>query len=230
MRLRHGTMLAVALGAALLAGGCGGAGGGKDELVIGEYGSLTGGDATFGQSTKLGVDVAFAELTANKQGKIGGLPVRFVVEDDQGKAEEAANAVQKEINQDRVVAVIGEVASSRSLAAAPICQANGVPVLRGELRWGYGEPRGLVPWRVPGGRPQAGGSLLHRERPRLRQEKAGQHHEPSLDRRVRLLVGRAGPDEGGKVGKTSFATVRTSPNPFGVRARTETAGALIASV
>jgi branched-chain amino acid transport system substrate-binding protein len=122
-------MLAVALGAMLLAAGCGGAGGGKDELVIGEYGSLTGGDATFGQSTKLGVDVALAELTANKQGKIGGLPVRVVVEDDQGKAEEAANAVQKEINQDRVVAVIGEVASSRSLAAAPICQANGVPMI-----------------------------------------------------------------------------------------------------
>ena len=129
MRLRHGMMLAVALGAMLLAAGCGGAGGGKDELVIGEYGSLTGGDATFGQSTKLGVDVALAELTSNKQGKIGGLPVRVVVEDDQGKAEEAANAVQKEINQDRVVAVIGEVASSRSLAAAPICQANGVPMI-----------------------------------------------------------------------------------------------------
>ena len=129
MRLRHGMMLAVALGATLLAAGCGGAGGGKDELVIGEFGSLTGGDATFGQSTKLGVDVALAELTANKQGKIGGLPVRVVVEDDQGKAEEAANAVQKEINQDRVVAVIGEVASSRSLAAAPICQSNGVPMI-----------------------------------------------------------------------------------------------------
>jgi branched-chain amino acid transport system substrate-binding protein len=123
-------MLAVALGATMLAAGCGGgAGGGKDELVIGEYGSLTGADATFGTSTKLGVDGAMAELTSSKQGKIGGLPVRVVVEDDQGKAEEAANAVQKEINQDRVVAVIGEVASSRSLAAAPICQSNGVPMI-----------------------------------------------------------------------------------------------------
>jgi branched-chain amino acid transport system substrate-binding protein len=123
-------MLAVVLGATVLAAGCGGgAGGGKDELVIGEYGSLTGADATFGTSTKLGVDAAVAELTTDKQGKIGGLPVRVVVEDDQGKAEEAANAVQKEINQDRVVAVIGEVASSRSLAAAPICQSNGVPMI-----------------------------------------------------------------------------------------------------
>lgn len=130
MRLRHGLMLAVALGATILAAGCGGAGGGgKDELVIGEYGSLTGADATFGTSTKLGVDVAVAELTSQKQGKIGGLPVRVAAEDDQGQAAEAATVVQKLINQDRVVAVIGEVASSRSLAAAPICQSNGVPMI-----------------------------------------------------------------------------------------------------
>jgi branched-chain amino acid transport system substrate-binding protein len=107
--------------------GCGGSG--KEELVIGEYGSLTGNDATFGQSTKNGVELALEELTRTAQGKIGGLPVRGVVEDDQGKPEEAATAVQKLINQDRVIAVIGEVASSRSLAAAPICQQAGVPMI-----------------------------------------------------------------------------------------------------
>lgn len=117
--------------AALLLAGCGGGGaaGGKSELVLGEYGSLTGGDATFGQSTKMGVELALADLTASQEGKIGGLPVRVVSEDDQGKAEEAANAVQKLINQDQVFAVIGEVASSRSIAAAPICQQAGVPMV-----------------------------------------------------------------------------------------------------
>src|SRR5262245_42377392 len=128
MKLRHGTQLVVlALTAVMLAAGCGG--GGKDELVIGEYGSLTGGDATFGGSTKLGVEVALAELTAESQGKIGGLPVRVIVEDDQSQAAEAATAVQKLVNQDQVVAVIGEVASSRSLAGGPICQAAGVPMI-----------------------------------------------------------------------------------------------------
>jgi len=112
---------------ALLAAGC--AGVGNDELVIGEYGSLTGNDATFGQSTKAGVEIALDELLAKKEGKIGGLKVRVVVEDDRGMAEEAATVVQKLINQDRVVAVIGEVASSRSLAAAPICQQAGVPMI-----------------------------------------------------------------------------------------------------
>jgi len=124
--------LAAALGLALLAAGCGGggAGGGKDELVIGEYGSLTGNDADFGQSKKKGVELALDELAASPaQGKIGGLPVRAVVEDDQGRPEEAATVVQKLVNQDRVFAVIGEVASSRSLAGAPICQQNGVPMI-----------------------------------------------------------------------------------------------------
>ena len=121
---------ALALAVFAIAGcGGGGASSGKAELVIGEYGSLTGNDATFGQSTKMGVELALDELTTAKGGKIGDLPVRVVVEDDQGKAEEAATVVQKLINQDQVVAVIGEVASSRSLAAAPICQSNGVPMV-----------------------------------------------------------------------------------------------------
>ena len=120
---------ALALTAALLAVGCSGGGSKTDEIVIGEYGSLTGDAATFGQSTKAGVEIAMQQLLQEKQGKIGGMPVRVVVEDDQGKAEEAATAAQKLINQDQVIALIGEVASSRSLAAAPICQQAGVPMI-----------------------------------------------------------------------------------------------------
>ena len=129
MRSRYGlrTGVATVLGLALVLAGCGGST--QDELVIGEYGSLTGGDATFGQSTKAGVEVALDELVAAHQGKIGGMTVRTVVEDDQGRPEEAASVVQKLINQDRVIAVIGEVASSRSLAGGPICQQNGVPMI-----------------------------------------------------------------------------------------------------
>ena len=107
--------------------GCGGSS--TEELVIGEYGSLTGGDATFGQSTKAGVEIALDELMTRSKGKIGGMTVRVVVEDDQGRPEEAASVVQKLINQDRVLAVIGEVASSRSLAGGPICQQNGLPMI-----------------------------------------------------------------------------------------------------
>src|SRR5580765_2862758 len=121
-----GTLAVVSL--VLLSAGCGGKPK-EEELVVGEYGSLTGGDADFGQSTKKGVALAMDDLATSAQGKIGGLKVRTVVEDDQGKPEEAATAVQKLINQDRVIAVIGEVASGRSMFGGPPCQAAGVPMI-----------------------------------------------------------------------------------------------------
>lgn len=105
----------------------GGTGAGDNEIVVGEFGSLTGGTATFGQSTHNGVTMAFEEI--NAAGGVLGKKLKVLVEDDQSKPEEAATAVTKLISQDRVVAVIGEVASSRTLAAAPIAQANKVPLI-----------------------------------------------------------------------------------------------------
>ena len=100
-----------------------------DEILIGEYGSMTGGTATFGQSNHKGVEMAVDE--ANAAGGILGKKVRLLLEDDQGKPEEAMIAVTKLINKDRVVAVIGEVASSNSLAAGPVCQQNRIPMVSG---------------------------------------------------------------------------------------------------
>lgn len=101
------------------------AGGG--EILVGEYGSLTGPEATFGQSTHNGIMLAMDEI--NAAGGVGGRKIKVLTEDDQSKAEEAANAVTKLISQNQVIAVLGEVASSNSLAAAPICQSNKVPMI-----------------------------------------------------------------------------------------------------
>jgi branched-chain amino acid transport system substrate-binding protein len=97
------------------------------DIVIGEYGSLTGTTATFGISTRNGVGMAADEV--NQAGGILGKKIRVIVEDDQGKPEEAQTVVTKLVNKDKVVAVLGEVASSRSLAAAPVCQQNGIPMI-----------------------------------------------------------------------------------------------------
>lgn len=98
-----------------------------DEIPVGEYGSLTGTTATFGQSTDNGAKMAMDEV--NKAGGVIGKKIRIYVEDDQSKPEEAATAATKLVNQNHVVAMIGEVSSSRSLAAAPICQAAKVPMI-----------------------------------------------------------------------------------------------------
>jgi branched-chain amino acid transport system substrate-binding protein len=98
-----------------------------DEILIGEYGSLTGSTATFGISTKNGIDMAVDEI--NAAGGVLGKKVRVIVEDDQGKTEEAPVVVTKLITKDKVVAVLGEVASSSSEAAAPVAQRSQIPMI-----------------------------------------------------------------------------------------------------
>lgn len=130
------TRFAVSLGLAALCAigalaGCakkaGDSASGGPTIKVGVYGSLTGSDATFGQSTKKGIELAVKEI--NAAGGVGGAKIALTVEDDQGRPEEAATVVDKLISQDNVITVIGEVASSRSIAAAPKCQAAGVPMI-----------------------------------------------------------------------------------------------------
>ena len=99
----------------------------QNEILIGEYSSLTGTTATFGQSTHRGLMMAVQET--NDSGGVLGKKIKLITEDDQSRPEEAATAVTKLISRDKVVAVIGEASSSRSLAAAPICQANQIPMV-----------------------------------------------------------------------------------------------------
>jgi branched-chain amino acid transport system substrate-binding protein len=125
--------IALALCALLVLSACGNGTGdtapapAADEIVIGEYGSLTGSEATFGISTKNGIDMAVDEI--NAAGGVLGKKVRVVVEDDQGKPEEAKVVVQKLIALNKVVAVLGEVASSNTEAAAPVSQENKIPMI-----------------------------------------------------------------------------------------------------
>lgn len=98
-----------------------------DVIKIGEVGSMTGAEATFGQSTHRGIELALEEINAD--GGVQGKKIQLVALDNQGKPEEAATAVTRLINQDKVVAILGEVASSRSMAMAPIAQAAKIPMV-----------------------------------------------------------------------------------------------------
>lgn len=100
---------------------------GGNEILIGEYASLTGSEATFGQSSHNGLMLAVEEI--NKSGGLLGKQIKLITEDNQGKPSETQTVVQKLINRDKVVAIIGEVASSRSKAGAPICQAAKIPMI-----------------------------------------------------------------------------------------------------
>jgi branched-chain amino acid transport system substrate-binding protein len=107
-------------------GGGGGTQSGSGPIAVGYYGDMTGNTATFGTSTKDGIDLAVEEIN---QSPPLGRSLEIHTEDDQGKPEQAASVVTKLITQNQVVAVLGEVASSNSLAAAPICQKEKIPMI-----------------------------------------------------------------------------------------------------
>ncbi len=100
---------------------------GGDSIVIGEFASLTGKEATFGISSHEGTLLAVETL--NAAGGVLGKKLELLTEDNQSKAGETSNVVNKLISKDGAVAILGEVASSRSLEAAPICQQNGIPMV-----------------------------------------------------------------------------------------------------
>jgi branched-chain amino acid transport system substrate-binding protein len=106
---------------------CGKKGAESNDILIGEYGAFTGSIASFGQSTHKGVLMAIEE--ANAGGGVLDRKIRLITEDDQGKPEEALTAVTKLISKDRVSALIGEFASSNSLAAAPYAQQSRIPMV-----------------------------------------------------------------------------------------------------
>jgi len=125
--------LTLVLAGALCAGLACGRGGekasseGAEPIKVGHFASLTGDTATFGQSTDGGIRLAVEEI--NAAGGVLGRPLEVVSEDDRSVTEEARTAAQKLIQRDEVVALLGEVASSRSLAAAPEAQRAGVPMI-----------------------------------------------------------------------------------------------------
>ena len=96
-------------------------------IKIGEYASLTGKEATFGTSSHQGTQLAIDEI--NAAGGVLGKQLVLITEDTQSKAGEPATVVRKLIFRDKVVALLGEVASSRSLEAAPVCQQNKIPMI-----------------------------------------------------------------------------------------------------
>jgi branched-chain amino acid transport system substrate-binding protein len=98
-----------------------------DTIKVGEFASLTGKEATYGEAAHKGTVLAVEEINAH--GGVLGRQLELISEDDQSKPGEAATVVKKLISRDKVVAILGEIASSRSLEAAPICQQAKIPMI-----------------------------------------------------------------------------------------------------
>ena len=99
----------------------------QETIKVGEYASITGKEASLGQSSHNGTLLAVEHI--NAAGGVLGKKLELITEDTQSKPGESGTAVRKLISRDKVVAILGEVASSRSLEGAPVCQAAKVPMI-----------------------------------------------------------------------------------------------------
>jgi len=128
---RSALTLLLASATVLSLGACKGKGKGKEDttgpIKIGHYASMTGSEATFGRSTDNGIKLAVDER--NAKGGVKGRTIALTTYDNQGKPDETVTAVTRLIDSDKVVALLGEVASSRSLAGGPVAQRKGVPMI-----------------------------------------------------------------------------------------------------
>lgn len=98
----------------------------RGEIVVGAIFPMTGPIATYGQESMNGINLALKKINTDK---INGKSIRIILEDNKGDPAESANAVRKVISVDKVHVVLGSVASSNTLAGAPIAQAAKVPLL-----------------------------------------------------------------------------------------------------
>src|ERR1019366_8554990 len=98
-----------------------------DPVRVGEYASLTGKEASFGQSSHRGITMAVEEI--NAAGGVLGRRIELITEANQTVPGQSATAAKKLISREKVVALLGEVSSGRSLEAAPVAQGARVPMI-----------------------------------------------------------------------------------------------------
>lgn len=99
----------------------------EGEIQVGVTFSLTGGASVYGNTQQNGVLLAMEEI--NESGYLGDAELVFVIEDSGSDAEGAIAAMEKLVNEDLVVAVLGPTLSTQAFAADPIAQEAGVPVM-----------------------------------------------------------------------------------------------------
>lgn len=91
------------------------------EIKIGIAEALTGPIAKYGVPIRNGFALAAEEINAG--GGINGNSITLVIEDEQGKKEEAINVFKKFIFKDKVLAIFGPTLSNSAFAADPVANS-----------------------------------------------------------------------------------------------------------
>ncbi|MFC0220749.1 branched-chain amino acid transport system substrate-binding protein [Pseudochelatococcus lubricantis] len=119
MQFMRSAIVALAIGASTVASQAA-------EVKLGVAAALSGLAAQYGAAIRNGFELAAEEI--NAAGGVNGNTIKLVVEDEQGKKEEAINVYKKLIFQDKVLLIFGPTLSNSASAANPIAQAAKAPV------------------------------------------------------------------------------------------------------
>jgi branched-chain amino acid transport system substrate-binding protein len=97
------------------------------RIVFGQSAALSGPASELGTEMRRGIAAAFAET--NRGGGVHGRRLDLISLDDRYEPEAAVANTKRLIDEDGVFALIGEVGTPTSMAAAPIARAAGVPFI-----------------------------------------------------------------------------------------------------
>ncbi|MFH1060724.1 MAG: ABC transporter substrate-binding protein [Pseudomonadota bacterium] len=124
VRARKSLAAVVLAAALLLPAALAGATGIPEPIVVGVLMPMTGAVSAYGQMANFGIEIA------NKvQPEVLGRPVKLVLVDNRSDTAEAASAMNRLVQKEAAVAVLGPATSSRALAAADIAEKSGVPLI-----------------------------------------------------------------------------------------------------
>lgn len=122
-------VLAIVLVVAMMFGMTACSGSGSDTIKIGVIAPLTGDVAVYGNAVNDAVKLYTDKVNAD--GGIDGKQIELVVYDDKGDATEAVNAYNKLVSSDQVLAIIGDVTSTPTIAVAQASVADNIPIITG---------------------------------------------------------------------------------------------------
>lgn len=97
------------------------------ELVLGMAGPFTGANRALGRAIRAGIEAAFAE--ANEAGGVHGRTLRLVALDDGYEPSRTGPVMKQLVEQERVLAVVGNVGTPTAAVSIPYCTERGVPFL-----------------------------------------------------------------------------------------------------
>lgn len=98
-----------------------------NAIPIGAFLPLSGTQADFGKSAVEGIKLAVSQINSTKG--LLGRPIHLILRDTNSKGHEAAQLVRQLVEEDHVVALLGEIASENSLLAAPVAAELGIPMI-----------------------------------------------------------------------------------------------------